>query len=997
MKRLDRTWARYVRGWWAVLFGAVLWAAGASPVLAFTEGVFVSATLEGCRNNSGSTPLLTLPISGQYICPDAAYTTGNFSQWYELDLVPHRLTTSVGTQSAATTDYDLYVAGDAITGGKFGWDVITAPVLNASKSHASCAVTVGPQSTLGTAATPFGGGTDTVLYRQLSIHQDKGTTCVFDWVQRAALGSHLYPGNSLQSYLAAQEGLSGSKKTISLALEKTQIQELAKDMAASQGSDHTWNVTKSPTANTLHFGDVCAANPTTELPVQITVRWTRSPAIAGVITVTTNVYAKNPANRAIRTTVVDAIYAGTTLIDTSTAVTKDVPANTTNYLMLTHSTTVPAGTTNLNDVATATYSDPVTGVAIPGTTTAIASAPVQQTGPELNATAVITDLEQITGTGLRYSVATPSLGSFLGYPSLADPAYVAGTPTSGYVNWGTTNQPGDGSVTFDKTVYLTPRQITSGTLSDVASLVGINGYAATSNPVAIHITSTASATLTIHKSYAGLTLAAGERLVFQFRVTRNGDASYSADASVTLAGGGSASGSTALGGLTPDIYTVNEQATLFYPSGCNGAACAQTVALQDPSGAQKTADLTPVNGIATCTGAVSYANQPQQSAFPSAAVQKLTLPSTATNSWSFTLTRPDQTTVSATASANGGYVNFGVPLTAEGTYTVTETLQTPEWRLTGIGNPDSTAGTSSCTFTVNFPQDLTNKVFQCSFTNTQQGKAQVVKTEKGGVPTQAFTFQLRQGATPTANGTTLETLATGAGVGTLDFSTWLVPGATYQLCETVMPGWMTTLGTFVPGAFMPPDGVATNPNVDNSILCGNFTVTPGQTLVFTIDNTPPPGGRALTIGFWRNWASCKKSGGKQAPVLDQTMAKAEPTGIQIDSFYLHGSTATPNVAPDCAKAVNLLSKQNFNGVNKASDPLFNMAAQLMAAQLNLTAGAYTCPTVSSAVLQANALLTKYGFNGTSYTGKLSAADASLANSLAKRLDDYNNNRPAACL
>jgi hypothetical protein len=515
--------------------------------------------------------------------------------------------------------------------------------------------------------------------------------------------------------------------------------------------------------------------------------------------------------------------------------------------------------------------------------------------------------------------------------------------------------------------------------------------------VAINLSSTASATLTINKSYTGLTLAAGEKLVFHFKVTRNGDANYSADASVTLAGDGSTSGSTSLSGLAPDIYSVNEKDTLFYPSGCNELTCAGVVALQDPNGAQKTADLTPVNGIATCTGAVSYANQPQQSAFPSAAVQKLTLPSTATNSWSFTLTRPDQTTVSTTAAANGGYVNFGVPLTAEGTYTVTETLQMPEWALTGIGNPDSTAGTTSCTFNVDFPQDLTNKVLQCTFTNTRQGKAQVIKTEKGGAPTQAFTFQLRQGATTTATGTTLETLATSAGVGTLNFSTWLVPGATYQLCETVMPGWMTTLGTFVPGSFMPPDGVATNPNVDNSILCGNFTVTPGQTQVFTIDNTPPPGGRALTIGFWKNWASCKKSGGKQAPVLDQTMAKAEPTGLQIDSFYLHGSTATPNVAPDCAKAVNLLSKQNFSGVNKASDPLFNMAAQLMAAQLNLTAGAYTCPKVASAVLQANALLTKYGFNGTSYTGKLSAADASLANSLATRLDDYNNNRPAACL
>jgi len=308
--------------------------------------------------------------------------------------------------------------------------------------------------------------------------------------------------------------------------------------------------------------------------------------------------------------------------------------------------------------------------------------------------------------------------------------------------------------------------------------------------------------------------------------------------------------------------------------------------------------------------------------------------------------------------------------------------------------------TKVCSFVVDFPEALTDPptIFQCTFHNTQRGKAQVIKTVKGGALTgaQAFTFQLRQGATTTANGTTLEALTAIAGSATLNFTTYLVPGTTYQMCEVVMPGWSTTLGTFVPGSFNPPDGVAPNPAVDNSILCGNFSVTAGQTKIFSVDNAPPPGGRALTIGFWKNWASCKTSGGKQAPVLDQTMAKAQPTGIQVDSFYLHGSTTTPNSAPDCAKAVNLLSKQNFSGVNKSSDPLFNMTAQLVAAELNLVAGSYTCPNVANAINQANALLTKYKFDGTGYTGKLSAADAASANSLATTLDNYNNDRPGVC-
>jgi hypothetical protein len=289
------------------------------------------------------------------------------------------------------------------------------------------------------------------------------------------------------------------------------------------------------------------------------------------------------------------------------------------------------------------------------------------------------------------------------------------------------------------------------------------------------------------------------------------------------------------------------------------------------------------------------------------------------------------------------------------------------------------------------------------------GKAKVVKTVSGAPPsgTQEFTFQLRQGATTIANGTTLATeVAKASNGGNLTFATNLTPGQTYQLCEIVMPGWLTSLGTFVPGSFNPPDGTVANPAVDNSILCVNFTVASGETKTFTVENTPPPGGRALTIGFWKNWASCASSGGKQKPVLDQTLAKAEPIGIVVSAtsgtyapfggtiyLVLHGSTATPDIAIDCLKAVRLLDKSTIDTNKKmASDPAFNLAAQLVAAELNYSAGAGKTPATTTAINQAVVLLGKYKFDGKTHT-TISKADAATMNSLATTLDNYNNNRP----
>jgi hypothetical protein len=345
-----------------------------------------------------------------------------------------------------------------------------------------------------------------------------------------------------------------------------------------------------------------------------------------------------------------------------------------------------------------------------------------------------------------------------------------------------------------------------------------------------------------------------------------------------------------------------------------------------------------------------------------------------------------------------------------------------------VAGPFTATVTNTVTGTVTLAEKygLANSyTFTASDSCDVKGLAKVVKTVSGQplTGTQAFDFQLRQGASTTAEGTTLETkTANAANGGRIDFTTELDPGQTYQLCEVVMPGWNTSLGSygtlFVPNSQVAGPPPLPNPNVNNMTVCVDFTVTSAEVKTFSVDNSPPPGGRALTIGFWKNWASCASSSGKgQQPVLDQTLAKAEVIGDSTHNghstlpgivvsatsgtfqkfgapYYLvvHGTTASANAAPDCAAAVSILSKQTI-GTKKqmSSDPAFNLAAQLLGAELNQVAGAYTNGTVITAINESVLLLGKYEFNGVTHK-TISKVDADRMNTLARILDDYNNNR-----
>jgi hypothetical protein len=200
----------------------------------------------------------------------------------------------------------------------------------------------------------------------------------------------------------------------------------------------------------------------------------------------------------------------------------------------------------------------------------------------------------------------------------------------------------------------------------------------------------------------------------------------------------------------------------------------------------------------------------------------------------------------------------------------------------------------------------------------------------------------------------------------------------------------------------------------NDTRCVDFVVDPGETMVFQIDNSYP-GGEPRTIGFWKNWNRC--TGGRQWETAEENGGADEGwyilddllndpgyhfgdplnsgnQGLQLDgdlnNFLLFRNGIGWKGKTDCQAGVLLLDKSDIvSGKKAASDPAFNLAAQLFAAVLNYSAGAEQCNAATTAMNQGKSLLTDVHFNGTgSYRTK--GATATQMNTVARTLDQYNN-------
>ncbi|HET7272538.1 MAG TPA: hypothetical protein VFI90_15805, partial [Rubrobacter sp.] len=276
-------------------------------------------------------------------------------------------------------------------------------------------------------------------------------------------------------------------------------------------------------------------------------------------------------------------------------------------------------------------------------------------------------------------------------------------------------------------------------------------------------------------------------------------------------------------------------------------------------------------------------------------------------------------------------------------------------------------------------------------------KVTVMKTVDGVVnPNSSINFTLTGPGLD--SGVTLNT--NGDQDGILDFGYKLVPGEKYTICENPVPAGFTSFWK-LDGVIVTPynPGDSKVPQEDLGVRCFDFTASAGQSPAFVVDNSHP-GGEPRTIGYWKNWSTC--TGGNQ-------VTTAKKNGGAAAGFFLLddllpqtiGDLLLPKTATGCEKAVKILSKQDLSGKSRSSDAAYELAAQLLAAKLNLAAGAETCSGVQSAIMNGQALLANgptdtppgVNFDGTgsylpSNTNKVALRNTAL--SLASTLDKYNN-------
>lgn len=952
----------------------------------------VSYTLEACNLDHGATINTTT-----HICSDNGYTTGNLGKsWAELDKVPFRVTLDNNGNSTASGQF--VVAGDYknTAGTATGWDQIGVLTLNTALSDASCsAVTSGA-----TQITPSGqgaGGADQTIYRLITASVPANATCVYDYWMRLALGAHNFSGSSLQGNLWNPSLTSAGvgEKRVSIPVNEIAPQVFRKSMTATTGSSVVWGITKTSDTTNVDFLNTCDTSASRSSgPIQITVSWTKTTTSSGETTIVTTYHLENPAHLTAIATVNDTIYEGTTTsgaqVGTVGPLTITLPPGQTVEQSAT--TTTSSTATHFNDDAFASYT--VDGTPA-GSLEATADAPLTVNPPSSGATAVVTDAETLTpnnvGVGFRVTAVSGASGTF-------SPAYVPGAaaPVVTSLNWTSATQSDSGSVTFTKQIVLTqsgPFE-TTASLADTATVTPDGQTATSQGPVSTAITVSASTSVTVSKTI-DVVLGAGDGSEsFTFELYKGGtpNAHLLADLVDTKTitfnsgdGGATAKTATFTGLDLNATYTVHEVPTSYG----YGPAPDQEVT------------------TSACSTTLNFANSHNPAR---AQVRKVTVPAGQEAGWTFTLTGPGVAAggealttgttgncpTSSTSCDPAGYFRFD-KLLEEGTYTITETLKT-NWDNTGATgdfNGDGTrvtgnTTTHTCTFTVNYPADA-DGLFECTFTNTKRGHVTVTKTENGGaIPAgDAFTFELCSGTVSpatdppcTSTSDNTKTVDSSTPGGALDFG--FLPPGTYTLCELhVQPGWSTTWK-------LNSTTVTTTSDATSGNVCYTFSLAADGTAAFAIDNVPPPGGAQRTIGYWKNWTSCDGHG-NQDPVLDQTLLAAANAGHPITVGTLVLNPNTLGAATACRYAVNVLNKTTIDGTTKkASDPLFNMAAQLLGAELNVQAGAGTCAASTSAINQAQALLLKYNWNGQTYHPALTQSDKTLANQLNGTLDRYNN-------
>jgi uncharacterized repeat protein (TIGR01451 family) len=315
------------------------------------------------------------------------------------------------------------------------------------------------------------------------------------------------------------------------------------------------------------------------------------------------------------------------------------------------------------------------------------------------------------------------------------------------------------------------------------------------------------------------------------------------------------------------------------------------------------------------------------------------------------------------------------------------------------------SNTANATVTLDPKYELSNSFTATATASCRIGsRVEVEKTVNGLIDsTLDLKFAIYAGADGFDSGSpALATDSTlGDADGVLEFGLLnLDPLLTYTVCELDTPAGWTSVWTV---NAVDVTALVYNPDADNPIpedlgnRCLDFgagttiPLTAGGTLRFVVDNQVPQGD-ARTPGYWKNWNTC--TGGRQAE-------NAAKNGGSAAGFWLLDDLLPQTIGDltitTCEDGVAILDSRDLNTNKKlANDACYTLARALLAAQLNVGAGAAHSGDVDDAIAEGNLLLADVDFDATGAClgPKVKGAQAALradALAIAGYLDDYNNN------
>lgn len=141
----------------------------------------------------------------------------------------------------------------------------------------------------------------------------------------------------------------------------------------------------------------------------------------------------------------------------------------------------------------------------------------------------------------------------------------------------------------------------------------------------------------------------------------------------------------------------------------------------------------------------------------------------------------------------------------------------------------------------------------------------------------------------------------------------------------------------------------------STIESGPFADIPAEERISNQSGEPRP------PAYWMLWNAC-------APENRAEMA-AENGGRAAGWVLMDDLLANPGISlgdlpvENCEQGLALLQGLTLSGEG-TDDPLYDLAAQLLAAELNLNLGAETCPVAEEAAVGGHMVLASVNFNGT---------------------------------